>query len=107
MDAGVLLPAALAGCVAIGASVAVERLGGRTGGMVASLPSTIVPSAIGLYAEGDPAHLRAALAMVPVGMLLNAAFLWLWRVVPPRLPAWSLGRRLGLMTAISTTAWGA
>ncbi len=96
---------ALAGVVAIGATVAVERFGGRLGGVLSALPTTIVPASLGLAAAGSGADLRDAMAVVPVGMALNAAFLWLWRVIPPRLPATSLRRRLAMMALLSVSAW--
>lgn len=36
-----------AGVIAVLASVAVERFGGRTGGALATIPSTVIPTAIG------------------------------------------------------------
>jgi len=98
-------PIALAGVVAIAATVAIERLGGRLGGVLGTLPTTIVPASLGLAAVGSDASVRDALATVPVGMLLNAGFLYLWRVVPARLPDTTLTVRLAAMTAISLLAW--
>lgn len=95
----------LAGLVAIGATVAVERFGGRLGGILGSLPTTIVPASLGLAAAGSGAAVHDAMAVVPVGMALNAGFLWLWRVIPPHLPASSLPVRLAVMTALSIGAW--
>jgi hypothetical protein len=101
-----LLAAAFAGLVAVGVSVAIERLGGRLGGLVGTLPTTIVPASIGIWFEaGEPALFQAAMDTVPGGMLVNALFLLMWRVVPPRLPAMSLMRALTLMTAVSITLW--
>ncbi len=96
---------ALAGTVAIGATLAVERFGGRLGGVLSALPTTIVPASLGLAAAGSGADLRDAMAVVPIGMALNAAFLWLWRVIPSRLPATTLRRRLAMMTLLSVSAW--
>ncbi len=101
-----LLSAAFAGLVAIGATVAIERWGGRLGGVLGSLPTTIVPASLGIAATAPGAdQLRDAMLSVPAGMLLNAVFLWLWRVLPPRLPAQALGRRLATMVALSLSAW--
>jgi len=100
-----LLPALFAAAVAIGATVAVERWGGLVGGLLGTLPTTIVPAAWGIYAGSTPDGFAAAMAAIPGGMFLNAAFLGLWRELPPRLPAWSLGRRLVVMTAVSLTVW--
>lgn len=94
-----------AGLVAIGATLAVERLGGRLGGVLASIPTTIVPAAIGMSLGTTPEGFVAAMAAVPVGMLVDAAFLWSWRVLPRRLPARSLGARLATMTVLSLGLW--
>lgn len=101
-----LLPALLAGLVAVGVTLAVERWGGVVGGLVGTLPSTIVPAALGIHA-GAVSHeaFIDAMMAVPPGMLLNVGFLYLWRVLPPRLPPWSLRARLGLMAALSLGAW--
>ena len=56
---------ALAGVVAIGATVAVERFGGRLGGVLSALPTTIVPASLGLAAAGSGADLRDAMAVFP------------------------------------------
>jgi len=100
-----VLPAVLAGLVAILVTVAIERLGGLVGGILATLPSTIVPASLGMYAELDTPGLRAALCMVPMGMLLNAGFLWLWRALPPRLPAGSRTAQLTGMVVASLSVW--
>jgi hypothetical protein len=102
----VLTSALFAGLVAVGATVAVERLGGRVGGVLATSPSTIIVAAAGVYAAApSEAAFQAAMSATPAGMLLNALFLWLWRLLPPRLPPWGLGARLALMTALSLGAW--
>lgn len=100
-----ILHSVLAGVVAVAATVAVERFGGRLGGVLTTLPTTIVPASIGLSATHHGEDLASALAIVPAGMALNAAFLWLWQVLPPRLPAVSLGLRLALMSLLTLSAW--
>src|SRR5690606_35018101 len=100
-----LIHAALAGLVAIGATVAVERFGGRTGGVLTTMPTTIVPASLGLAATHHGAELSNALAIVPLGMALNAGFLWLWQVLPKRLPALPLGWRLLLMSLVTMSLW--
>lgn len=98
-------PALLAGAVAILVTIAIERFGGIVGGVLGTLPTTIVPASLGLW-DGDGVAFSASMGAVPAGMLLNALFLWLWRVVPPRLPAGqTLGVRLLWMTGISLGAW--
>ena len=101
----VWLIGAFAGSVAIGCTVAIERLGGRAGGLIGTLPTTIVPASIGLYGGTDLSGFRDAMAAVPVGMLINAIFLWSWRALPPRLPSWSLRRRLATMVLLSLGLW--
>ncbi len=104
--ASVLLSAGFAGLVAIGATLAIERWGGRLGGILGTLPTTIVPASLGIAAAAPTdAAFRDALLSVPAGMLLNAFFLWLWRAVPPRLPDTGLALRLVLMVGISMTVW--
>lgn len=101
------LPAGLfAGVVAVLATVAIERWGGRLGGILGTLPTTIVPASLGVLAAGGDDALRAAMWATPAGMLLNALFLWSWRAGPRLLPAaWPLGRRLSAMIALSLGVW--
>lgn len=91
-----------AGLVAILATIAIERLGGRLGGIIGTLPTTIIPASWGLWYQGQAKILQnnlyqaelgqqvfeqfsVAMYAVPAGMCLNAIFLWLWRVIPRRL----------------------
>jgi hypothetical protein len=102
----IVISAVAAGLVAILATVAIEKLGGRRGGVVGTLPTTIVPAAIGFWwGAATTADFQHALYVVPAGMMVNALFLWSWRVLPPRLPAWSLRSRLLGMLAASLGAW--
>ena len=102
----VLLPALAAAVVAILATVAIERLGGRRGGVIGTLPTTIVPAALGFWwGAASVADFRDALYVVPAGMLVNALFLWCWRILPRRLPPWPLGARLVAMVVASMAAW--
>ena len=92
--------------MAILVTVAIERWGGKLGGLLGTLPSTMVPAAVGIYLQSpDVASYQESMAATPVGMLLSALFLWLWRVLPPRLPQGSLRRRLALMILLSLSAW--
>lgn len=102
----ILLPALFAGAVAIGVTVAVERWGGRIGGLIGTLPSTIVPASIGILAGSESTTgFQAAMFATPLGMLVNAAFLWTWRVLPPRLPEGGVGLRLLMMLSSSLFVW--
>ena len=80
MTIEVLLPAVFAALVAILVTVAIERFGGRVGGLIATLPSTIVPASIGFYGESE--NYAHAMWAVPVGMTVNFLFLWSWRWLP-------------------------
>ncbi|TNE92373.1 MAG: hypothetical protein EP330_01595 [Deltaproteobacteria bacterium] len=84
----------------------VETFGGRLGGVLGTLPTTIVPAAGGIWlANPDPSALATAMAAVPAGMLVDAGFLYVWRALPPRLPGWSLALRLAVVSAASLTVW--
>ena len=101
----ILWPALLAGSVAILVTIAIERFGGLVGGVLGTLPTTIVPAALGLW-DGPPEAFTMAMAAVPAGMMVNAIFLWSWRSLPPKLPsAWPLGRRLAAMATLSLVLW--
>lgn len=108
MLAAVAIPALFAGIVAILATVAVERLGGVAGGVLSSIPTTIVPAAIGIFQRSaDPDAFRRAMAFVPLGILMNAGYLLLWRVIPARLGAHAFARRnlLAWTTALALAIW--
>jgi hypothetical protein len=101
-------PALVAGVVAVSATVLVERLGGRIGGLLSSVPTTIVPAAVALHSRCETGDdLTIALALVPVGTAFNAAYLGLWLILPPIICAHRIGSRapLALTLAITLTAW--
>jgi len=100
-----LITALAAAGVAILATVAVERLGGRYGGVLATLPTTILPASWGFAIAAADVPIES-LAAVPLGMLVDAGFLWCWRVFPPHLPKWSMALRLSVMIGISLCVWG-
>lgn len=101
----VLWPALLAAGVAVLVTVAIERFGGIVGGILGTLPTTIVPASLGLW-DGDATAFASAMGVVPAGMLINALFLWLWRVLPRRLPpGQTLQVRLVWMTVLSLLVW--
>lgn len=74
-----------AGLMAIFVTVAIEKWGGVKGGILGTLPITIVPAAIGIYAV-DPLSFSKSMLVVPLGMLLNGATLCIWVILPPYLP---------------------
>tara|TARA_B110000438_G_C15817948_1_gene652847 strand:- start:2668 stop:3513 length:846 start_codon:yes stop_codon:yes gene_type:complete len=102
----ILLAALLAGLVAIAVTIAIERFGGLIGGILGTIPTTIVPAAAFIWlADPTNSEFQSAMGMVPVGMLLNAIFLWLWRTVPPQIPDWTFGKRLATITSINLSVW--
>ncbi|MEL6344272.1 MAG: hypothetical protein AAFV53_14230 [Myxococcota bacterium] len=106
--AGVIVPALFAGLVAIAVTVAIERFGGRVGGLLGTLPTTIVPAALGIYANSDNVDAFVqSMGAVPAGMLIDIWFLYLWRWLPPRLPLDGLGSRLSAMIVLSLLGWSA
>ena len=82
MNSTIILYGVFAGLVAILVTVAIEKFGGFIGGVLGTVPSTIVPAAAGVYAlEGDKA-LTASMSVVPIGMLINGMFLGVWIILP-------------------------
>ena len=81
----ILIPGFTAGLAAILVTLAIERLGGQLGGILGTLPLTVVPASLGLFHADPRADVFAtAMSAIPLGMLLNAAFLGVWRVWPIR-----------------------
>jgi len=78
----ILVSALLAGVVATAVTVAIEKWGGLVGGLLGTVPSTIVPAGIGMYLAGGEDALVVSMMVVPLGMLLNALFLGAWLVLP-------------------------
>ena len=98
--------AVFAGVVASAVTVAIERFGGRVGGLLGTLPTTIVPASIGLWLQtNDVQAFQAAMDATPAGMLVNALFLFAWRVLPARLPSLPLKRMLVIMTFLTLGFW--
>ncbi|TVQ91013.1 MAG: hypothetical protein EA397_10990 [Deltaproteobacteria bacterium] len=98
-------PALLAAIVSVGVTVAIEQLGGKLGGLIGTLPTTIVPASLGLW-TGEASAMTEAMAAVPPAMMLNAGFLWCWRIFPQKIPeGWGLGARLTTMSLLSLSVW--
>ena len=72
-----------AAVVAIVATVAIEKFGARLGGLLATIPTTIVPASLGFWwTSPNSPEFYDALYAVSGGMLVNAGFLFCWRVLP-------------------------
>ena len=96
----ILLSALFAGMVAILVTVAIERYGGRTGGVLATIPTTIVPAAYGMYSLSNQSEFAQSMSIVPLGMMVNAVFLLIWMHAPQR-----YGLSLFGTTMLSLIAW--
>ena len=80
----IVAAALFAGLVAVLVTVAVEKWGGVVGGILGTLPTTIVPATIGMYIEGGSEDLATSMSLIPFWMLLNALFVGA-RVFYPRI----------------------
>ena len=78
----ILLSAIFAGIVAVLVTVAIEKWGGIVGGVLGTLPTTIVPAAMGMYVEAGSEDLATSMSLIPFWMLLNALFVASWVVYP-------------------------
>lgn len=97
---------AFAAIAAVCATRAIECWGGLAGGILSTLPTTIVPAALGLATRLSGQDLVAALFTVPLGMLFDGIFLLEWRYLPARLPAaWSPHGTLAVLVAVSLGTW--
>lgn len=98
--------AIFAGVVAILATVVIERLGGKLGGILATIPTTIVPASFGFwFLSNQPTEFENALWSVPAGMLLNAAFLHSWHWMPKLIMVTHRWFKLCLVIACSLSFW--
>ena len=95
-------PGMLAALVAIFVTIVIEKLGGRKGGLIGTLPSTILPAVWGFMVRSpDTESFQTAAFSAPFGMWLNVVFLYLWRFLPQRVPMrWG---RFRIMALISGT----
>ncbi len=101
----VIIPSMSAGVIAVLASVVVERFGGRKGGAMATIPSTVIAAAIGFYEVDQGVGFLKAMAVIPVGMFVSAGFLTVWRVLPRRLHSLTSTSRLVVTSIVSVAAW--
>ena len=114
----ILLSALFAGIVATLVTIAIEKFGGRTGGVLATIPTTIVPAALGMYSISGEAEFAQSMSIVPLGMMVNAIFLLVWIHAPHRfglslvgttilsLIVWTLIGSLGLLVSSELQASG-
>ena len=104
MNSTIILYGVFAGLVAILVTVAIEKFGGFIGGVLGTVPSTIIPAAAGVYAlEGDEA-LTASMSVVPIGMLINGMFLGVWIILPKYIARESFKLPLTVVSSLITWA---
>jgi len=97
-----------AAIVAIIATIAIEKLGTRLGGLLATIPTTIIPASLGFWwTAQNPGEFENALYAVSGGMLVNAGFLYCWRVAPGFFSANSLHTKLLKVTLVALLVWAA
>lgn len=102
-----IIAGVLAGVVAILVTRLIEFFGGVIGGVLSSTPTTIVFVSLGFAATlKDKDELRLSLYVVPMGMLIDALFLIVWRVLPGYLDhKRSTGRNLAILISSSLMVW--
>jgi len=98
----------LSAVMAILSTVAIEKLGGATGGVLASSPTTILPFSWGLVLEAKSnTELTQAMFTVPVGLCVTSMYLFIWRELPSAdfLSRYSDRVRLFLVLCMAMTFW--
>ncbi len=99
----IILPAILAGIVAVLVTLAIEKFGGLVGGVLGTIPSTIIPAAAGVYYLDGKEALLSSMSIVPLGMMVNGLFLGVWIVLPKYVTNWK--NPLVLTTICSIFIW--
>eukprot|EP01126_Amoeba_proteus_P008211 TRINITY_DN1301_c0_g2_i10.p1 TRINITY_DN1301_c0_g2~~TRINITY_DN1301_c0_g2_i10.p1 ORF type:complete len:131 (+),score=12.34 TRINITY_DN1301_c0_g2_i10:271-663(+) len=85
----------------------VERFGGVTGGIIGSVPSTVVVVSVVLFSLEPVSVVSDTMNLVPLGMLVSLPILLMWRFLPPylsRTQSTDIGR-LGLLYILSVVLW--
>jgi len=104
VNSTIILYGVFAGLAAILVTVAIEKFGGFIGGVLGTVPSTIIPAAAGVYAlEGDQA-LTASMSVVPIGMLINGMFLGVWIILPKYIASDTLKLPITVVSSLCTWA---
>ena len=104
VNSTIILYGVFAGLVAILVTVAIEKFGGFIGGVLGTVPSTIIPAAAGVYAlEGDES-LTASMSVVPIGMLINGVFLGVWIILPKYIASDRLKLPITVVSSLLTWA---
>ena len=100
----IILPAILAGIVAILVTLAIEKFGGLVGGVLGTIPSTIIPAAAGVYHIDGEEGLLSSMSIVPLAMMVNGIFLGVWIILPKYISEKKTPLFLTTITSILTWA---
>ena len=103
-----LLAGFFAGAVVTLVTFAIEKFGGRVGGLLGTSPSTIIAAAVGFAIQGkEKVNLNQACFVVPIGISLDCIFLYLWRSIPKFSPIKNLSfwRKLAALTVLCLLSW--
>ena len=100
----VLLSAIFAGIVATLVTISIEKFGGVLGGVLGTIPTTIVPASYGIWTSSTEAEFINSMSVVPLGMMINAVFLSVW-VLAPKFSKGSDLKSGFKITALSLIVW--
>ena len=63
-------------------TVCIEKFGGLLGGVLGTIPTTIVPASYGIWISSTETQFIASMSVIPLGMMINAVFLSVWVLAP-------------------------
>lgn len=103
-----LIAGLLSGVVAMTITRLIEHFGGIIGGVLGTMPTTVVLLGFGFATTlKDEDEFRLSLYLVPMGMFINMFFLLVWRLLPALLKKQqrSFGANLAILIATSLGVW--
>eukprot|EP01128_Nolandella_sp_AFSM9_P003529 TRINITY_DN1521_c0_g2_i1.p1 TRINITY_DN1521_c0_g2~~TRINITY_DN1521_c0_g2_i1.p1 ORF type:complete len:455 (-),score=96.83 TRINITY_DN1521_c0_g2_i1:187-1380(-) len=101
-----LLSGVVAGFACLAATASIEKFGGVVGGVIATIPSTLVVTAIALSIIQESTILDLTMSSVSVGLAPGFFVLLIWRVLPPLLSrSLTSKQRLVITLGLSFTTW--
>lgn len=103
-----LISGAVAGVIVIVATRAIERFGGILGGVISTLPTTVVVAGFGFALTiDDDDDFRRSMFVIPLGQLLDAGVLCIWRFLPAYVDHEThLVRSLCILVSANLLLWG-
>ena len=107
-----LLSGLFSGVVAMSVSIAIEKFGGAVGGVLGSSPTTLIPASIGLWItltreldQNTIVDFQKSMLVVCIAMVMNALFLYCWRVLPGRLTRFTGDSNIRLLVALTLCSY--